>query len=285
MPRGLLPRWPTLVPRRRVLPALFPRRRGRLPRRPALVPLLVRAAGRASRTVLLPRRAGRGVVPVAGVVVAAPLSLTGGLHMLTGQPRLHARLFFFFFVASASAAHPPAPAGLTSSPAGWPVDRSVSSAPCKINAAAAMSTTGFRSRDPRPPCRSASCAITVVYRSSTSRTGVGPSRATSDVAKPRAAAAAAPSCPDRPAGRPTTTSIAPCSATSAARVSRSPRPRRIVASGLASVPPGSHRATPIRAEPTSTANRTPALTRPPGSRKAWPPGRGYGCSTIARYAT
>ena len=62
---------------------------------------------------------------------------------------------------SAVAAHPPAPAGEpTSSPAG-PVARSVSSAPCRISAAAALYHPG-RARGPRPLWRGASWATTVV---------------------------------------------------------------------------------------------------------------------------
>ena len=56
---------------------------------------------------------------------------------------------------------------------------------------------------PGPPWRSASCASTVVNRSSTSRTGSGASRAASAAANALASAAARPSRPDRPVGRPT----------------------------------------------------------------------------------
>src|SRR6516165_7111043 len=189
------------------------------------------------------------------------------------------------FVIPAMARHPPAPEDdATSSPAGSPVERSVSSAPCRIRAAAALSTCVLRSRAPRPPCRSASWASTVVNRSSTSRTGTGASRAARDSANALASAAAAPSRPDRPVGNPTTTSMASCSAARAASLSRSPRPRSTVASGVASRPPGSQRATPTRADPRSMASLTPALTLLACASRSVPTLRG-GCSTVSSYAT
>ena len=142
---------------------------------------------------------------------------------------------------------------------GWPVERSVSSALWSSSAAAAWSTTVRRALPSRPPRRSASWARTVVNRSSTSRTGTGATRAASAAAKPRASAADFPSRPDRPVGRPTTTSMASRSAVSRASSSRSPRPRLTVATGLASRPPGSQAATPIRASPTSMASLMPGL--------------------------
>ena len=69
--------------------------------------------------------------------------------------------------------------------------------------------------------------------------------------------------PDRPAsvrGSPTTTPAASCSTSRAFSSSRSlpvRRSRRRVATGTASTPRGSLRATPTRTEPTSTPNQTP----------------------------
>ena len=63
-------------------------------------------------------------------------------------------------------------------------------------------------------------------------------------------------------GRPTSTSIGSCSATTAINSPISSAPARTVVSGYASTPPESHAATPIRASPQSIASRTPR-------RKLW----------------
>ena len=63
------------------------------------------------------------------------------------------------------------------SPAGRPVDRSASSAACSRTAAAAWSTTDRLAFESWPAIRSASWAVTVVKRSSSSRTGTGASLA------------------------------------------------------------------------------------------------------------
>src|SRR6516165_1878087 len=126
--------------------------------------------------------------------------------------------------------------------------------------------------------------MTVVNLSSTSRTGSGASRAASDSANALACAAAVPGRPDRPVGNPTMTSMAPCSVARAASASRSPGPRATVASGLASRPSGSQRATPTRADPRSTASRTPVLTHLARASMTAPALRG-GCSTVSSYAT
>src|SRR5689334_1120518 len=271
--------------RDRVIPAgQFPRGRSALPRRTGgLAGPVVPAAGGAQRAPRGPRRPRRGPAPGRRVVVTARVRRGGRPVVVLGTPGCV--LAYVFWVVPAVAGHPPAPgADATSSPAGSPVERSASSAPCRMTAAAALSTCVRRCHDPRPRWRSASCAITVVNRSSTSRTGNGASRVARDSANALAVAAAVPARPDRPVGNPTMTSMAPCSVARAARASRSPRPRATVASGLASRPSGSHRATPTRADPRSMASRTPFLTHLACVLRTAPALRG-GCSTVSSYAT
>src|SRR5680860_102343 len=74
--------------------------------------------------------------------------------------------------------------------------------------------------------------------------------------------AAGPSPPDKDRGNPTTTSIADRSATMPAMRDRSPFPRRTVSTGVASMPDGSHSATPILASPGSRPIRAPNLIAP-----------------------
>src|SRR5690606_23401491 len=113
--------------------------------------------------------------------------------------------------------------------------------------------------DRTPLARNPCWAATVVSRSSKSRTGVGASRAASSPANSRASAAAGPCRPDSDVGSPTTTSIASYSAAISAMRRRSPLPRLTVSTGVASVPEGSLRATPMRTDPTSMPSRVPNL--------------------------
>ena len=138
-----------------------------------------------------------------------------------------------------------------------------SSQPCKIVTAATWSIIPRCSLARTPASRSARAALTVVNRSSASRTGTGP------MCWPMASATSIASAADDPArsarvrGKPTTTSTTSISTTSAAirrRYAR-PRSRRTVSTGVASTASGSLTATPIRTVPTSI----PSLRPRPGS--------------------
>ena len=147
---------PALRRDRLIPPGQFPRRCGALPRRPGgLAWPVVPAAGGAQCAPRAALRACRGPAPGRRVVVTARLRLGRCLVVVPGTPgRVPADVFW---VVPAVAGHPPAPgADATSSPAGSPVERSASSAPCRMSAAAALSTCVRRCRDPRPPWRSAS---------------------------------------------------------------------------------------------------------------------------------
>src|SRR6185437_12396464 len=201
----------------------------------------------ATRLLAAARGPGAAAVVVVGSVVALP--------GIAARP-----------VAAAHRAGPRS----TSWPGAAPVRRSVSSAASSSTAAAAESTVCRRSRESCPLARSASCAVDVVKRSSTSRTGSGATLAARSAANFLAETAAGPSRPDRDRGRPTKISIAFSVAASEARASMSPLPRRTTVSGVASTPPGSLRATPMRTVPGSTARRTPLLTGLPVRQKTCP---------------
>ena len=134
------------------------------------------------------------------------------------------------------------------------------------SAAAARRPRPGRSRHARPAADAASwslrCADTVVRRSSTYSTGTGATSSASCVAVRRGPSAAeVPPGPRSVRGSPTTTPTASYSRTSAASSDRSRAARggrgRSVATGTASTPRGSLRATPTRTVPTSTPNQTP----------------------------
>ena len=138
----------------------------------------------------------------------------------------------------------PRPVGLTttSAPAGLPVDLSVSSAVCRIMAAADSSTTARRRRPPTPGVLQRAVGagggqplVDQPHRAPGARPGARRARRrTRGPRRPRA-----PRCPSRLTGSPTTTSTASCSTASSTSRSRSPVPRGTVSSGTASRPSGS----------------------------------------------
>src|SRR5262249_13017274 len=181
---------PRLVPARQV-----PRGAGALPGRARFLPPPVVPPPRGGERTSCRAGRARGAGPGRRIGVTGRVRRARRLLVVPGTP--WSVPVQPVVVIPAAARHPPAPgADATGSPAGRPVERSASSAPCRISAAAALSTCPRRSRDPRPPRRSASWASTVVNRSSTSRTGTGASRAARDSANALACPAAAPARPD-----------------------------------------------------------------------------------------
>ncbi len=156
------------------------------------------------------------------------------------------------------------PGADTNSPGGFPCDCSNAKA-CSRMLTAAAASISFRCSLARfPPSDSRREAVTVVSRSSTSRTGTWTAGA-NRTARSRALAAAGPSPPLRLRGNPTRTSIGSYSATMAASLATSSPLAGTVVSGYASRPSGSHAATPIRASPQSNASRTPCRICPRSS--------------------
>ena len=147
------------------------------------------------------------------------------------------------------------------------VARRSSSQLCRIATAAAWSIIARWSLDRTPAARSDRCALTVVSRSSASRTGRGATRRASASASSIASWAEGPVRSASVRGNPMTISTASRSLASCAnrRTCLPERSRRTVWTGVARMPSGSLHATPMRTLPTSMPSRRPSPGSPSGS--------------------